>query len=258
MPVKAVVCAALIALAVEAGAACTPVDHTHSAWTEILAGWVADGQVDYAGIEREQRAGLGAYLANLSGACAADYETWRREARIAFWINAYNAFTVRLILDHYPVSSIRKIGWLPLAAFRQRFIPMPGLRGGLVSLQEIENDILRAVFREPRIHFALVCAARSCPPLRREAYRERDLDAQLDEQTRTFLRDPSKNRVDRSRRTLELSAIFKWYRADFEEAGGTVQTYVAPYLDGVVDVAGFALTFLEYDWSLNDRRGGSS
>src|SRR4029434_9265868 len=132
--------------------------------------------------------------------------------RIAFWINAYNAFTLRLILDHYPIASIRRIGWLPGAAFRERFIPMQGLKGETISLDDIENGTLRSAFREPRIHFALVCAARSCPPLRREAYRGADLDRQLDDQARIFLRDATKNRVDAATRTLYLSSIFKWFR----------------------------------------------
>ncbi len=249
---------ALLAFDVATGtveAACTRFDHSHGAWTAILERRVEAGVVDYAGLLQESEGELDAYLASLSGACAADYQTWRREERIAFWVNAYNAFTIRLILDHHPVPSIRSIGWLPLAAFRERFIPMPGLRGGNVSLQEIENDVLRGPFREPRIHFALVCAATSCPELRREAYRGVDLDRQLDDQARGFLRDPSKNRVDASARKLYLSSIFEWYLGDFEGAAGTLQAYVAPYLDAKgVDVSGYEVDYLDYDWSLNDHK----
>ena len=239
-------------------AACARIDLAHAAWTAILERWVEDGGVDYGGLAREGQGELDAYLAGLSGTCAEDYETWTGEERIAFWINAYNAFTIRLILDHYPVGSIRRIGWLPLAAFREKFIPVPGLRGGDVSLQEIENEALRGAFREPRVHFALVCASKSCPELRREAYRGAALEAQLDDQARRFLADPSKNRVDGAARKLFLSSIFKWYRGDFEEAAGTLQAYVAPYLDTAgADIAGFELSFLDYDWSLNDRKGGT-
>ena len=193
----------------------------------------------------------------LSGACATDYETWPRNDRIAFWINAYNAFTVRLILDHYPVTSIRKIGWLPLAAFRERFIPMPGLKGRTISLDEIEDDTLRAQFREPRIHFALVCAARSCPPLRGEAYRGADLDRQLDDQARAFLNDVTKNRIDAKTKTLYLSSIFDWFGGDFEAAAGTVPDYIAQYVGGHdLRLSAYRIEYLDYDWALNQRRGG--
>lgn len=245
----------LLALATgTAEAACPPVDHTHAAWSAILARFVDDGRVDYGGLAGDGEQDLAAYLATLSGACGADYEGWTREQRLAFWINAYNAFTVRLILDHYPIASIRKIGWLPGAAFRTRFIPMEGLKGGRISLDDIEHGTLRRAFREPRIHFALVCAARSCPPLRSEAYRAADLDRQLDDQARRFLADPTKNRLEGARRTLHLSEIFRWFRDDFESTGAALASYVGRYWDR--DTSGFEVQFMDYDWRLNDRQGG--
>lgn len=251
----------VIALCLFAGVAratCTSVDQTHTQWSAILARWVSDGGVDYAGLQREGQPALTAYLATLSGACGPGYEGWTRAERIAFWLNAYNAFTVRLILDHYPIASIRRIGWLPGAAFRERFIPMEGLKGGTISLDDIENGTLRSGFGEPRIHFALVCASRSCPSLRSEAYRGADLDRQLDEQARAFLHDPTKNRVDPATRTMSLSSIFKWFRNDFEAVAGSLPAYVARYLDAdTTHVADYDVDFLDYDWSLNDRRGGS-
>jgi hypothetical protein len=228
-----------------APATCPPVDQSHAQWTALLQRWVQDGRVDYAGLEQSGRAALDAYLAGLSNACATDYERWTSAERIAFWLNAYNAATVRLILDHYPIASIRKIGWLPGAAFREKLLPMPGLKGGTVSLDDIEHGTLRSSFREPRIHFALVCAARSCPALRSEAYRGADLDRQLDDQARQFLHDPRKNRVDPATRTLRLSPIFKWFRGDFEADSGSLPRYLARYLGDV--------EFLDYDWSLNDQ-----
>ena len=142
-----------------ARAACAPADPTHAQWSAIVARWVRNGRVDYAGLQRDGQPALAVYLAALSATCADDYAGWDRDAKIAFWLNAYNAFTLRLILDHYPLASIRSIGLLPLAAFRERFIPMDGLKGGMISLNDIENDTLRDAFREPRIHFALVCAS---------------------------------------------------------------------------------------------------
>jgi len=247
---------AVVLAAGSARAACTVVDPAHAAWSTILARWVDDGRVDYAGLQRDGQPALSAYLGTLSGACGADYEKWTRAERLAFWINAYNAFTVRLILDHYPIASIRKIGWLPGAAFRERFIPMPGLKGEVISLNDIEHATLRSAFREPRIHFALVCAARSCPPLRSEAYRSADLEAQLDDQGRRFLGDGSRNRVDSERKTLYLSSIFQWFRGDFESTGVSLASYVGRYLGP--EVGDFAVRFLDYDWQLNDHNGGTS
>jgi hypothetical protein len=210
--------------------------------------------VAYRALQAEGRASLESYLHDLSAACASDYERWSRAERLAFWINAYNAFAVQLILDHYPISSIRRIGWLPSAAFRRKFIPMPQLKGRNVSLDDIEHGTLRADFREPRIHFALVCASRGCPALRAEAYRGSVLDRQLDDQARGFLRDASKNQFDPATRTLHLSPIFDWFRADFEVAAGSVPAYVAPYLgDPRAAEPEVRVAFLKYDWSLNDQ-----
>ena len=232
---------------------CPEIDGDHGNWSTILRRSVRDGQVAYAALKKEDGP-LQAYLGELSAACSADYVDWSREQRLAFWINAYNAFTIRLILDHYPIASIRKIGWLPAAAFRMEFIPMPGLKGGSVSLNDIEHGTLRADFREPRIHFALVCAARSCPRLRGEAYRASELDRQLDDQARTFLNDASKNRFDPKTNTLYLSQIFDWFRADFETVAESVPAYVARYIDDPrASGSNVRVEFLEYDWSLNDQ-----
>jgi len=244
--------ATLLLRSPQAHAACTRIDPAHAAWSAVLARWVDHGEVDYAGLGRDGRADLDAYLATLSGACSQDYEGWTEAEKIAFWINAYNAFTIRLILDHYPVASIRKIGWLPGAAFRQDFIPMPGLKGRTISLNEIEHGTLRSAFHEPRIHFALVCASRSCPVLRSEAYRGADLDRQLEDQARAFLRDPTKNRFDAATGTLYLSAIFDWFGDDFRSAAGSVPAFVGRYLDIKPDPS-VSVVFLPYDWSLNDR-----
>ncbi len=234
-------------------AECPEMDHQHSAWTALLKRWVHDGRVDYAALKQEGRADLLAYVNKLSATCAADYIKWSREQRLAFWINAYNAFTVLLIIDHYPIKSIRKIGFLPGAAFRDRFIPMPGLKGENISLNDIENGTLRADFREPRIHFALVCASMGCPVLSNEAYRAPDLNRQLDEQTRLFLSDKSKNRFDPAASTLYLSPIFEWFQKDFEVVAGTVPAYVARYLSNpIIEKPGVRIAYTTYDWSLND------
>lgn len=245
----------MLALPVDLHAAdCLKMDHAHGAWNSLLQSWVSDGRVDYTGLKKSAHAPLEAYLDKLSATCAPDYVKWSREQRLAFWINAYNAFTVKLIIDHHPISSIRKIGFLPGAAFRRRFIPMPGLKGATISLNDIENDTIRADFSEPRIHFALVCASLGCPALRKDAYRASDLDRQLDEQARLFLNDTNKNHFDPQTNTLYLSPIFKWFRADFEAADGSVAAYVARYLsDPRISEPGVKIAYTEYDWSLNGR-----
>jgi hypothetical protein len=228
-------------------------DLEHGAWNSLLQRYVSDGRVAYAALQQEARAPLEAYLEELSATRAINYEKWSRNERLAFWINAYNAYTVKLIVDHYPISSIRKIGFLG-GAFRRRFIPMPGLKGEVISLNDIENGTLRADFREPRIHFALVCASVGCPALRNEAYRTPDLDRQLNEQARLFLSDTSKNRFDPVTNTLHLSPIFDWFRADFEAVAESVTAYVARYLgDPRISKPGVKIKYTEYDWSLSDR-----
>jgi hypothetical protein len=233
---------------------CPKIDQSHEEWSTILTNWASDGLVNYSALQEEGLAPLDSYLNKLSATCAVDYVKWTREQRIAFWINAYNAFTVKLIVDNYPISSIRSIGLFPLAAFRQKFIPMPGLKGATISLNDIEHDTLRADFMEPRIHFALVCASIGCPEILNVAYRASDLDRQLDQQTRLFLSDVDKNRYDPESNTLYLSPIFKWFQADFEEASGSVAAYVGQYINDLgTRGQDIQIKYTKYDWSLNDQ-----
>ncbi len=240
-----------------APSSCPPLDQHHAAWTELLRRHVRGGDVDYAGLASADRTDLDRYVEALSKVCRRDYDGWSRAAQLAFWIDVYNAFTVRLVLDHYPLGSIREIGILPGAAFRKAIIPMADLEGRTLSLDDVEHRILRPRFEEPRVHFAIVCASRSCPPLRSEAYRAADLDRQLDDQARTFLRDPAKNRWDPQTRTLHLSMIFRWFHEDFETAAGSVAGFVARYLEEPAASAarqpGVRIAYVDYDWSLNGR-----
>ena len=236
---------------------CAGIEREHSAWASLLGKYVHDGLVDYESWKGQGMAELDTYLASLSSLCAAAERAAGRDERVAFWINAYNAFTVKLILDYYPVRSIRSIGWLPLAAFKIKFIPMPGLGKGNLSLDEIENDILRKELREPRIHFAIVCASMSCPKLRSQPYRADAVSLQLDQAARDFIQDPSKNHYDVATRTFYASSVFKWFRGDFEHAKGSLAAYISQYAQ--LDVAaalkegGVRIEFLDYDWSLNGK-----
>lgn len=237
-------------------AACTDIDHTHQGWTRLLQRHVRAGRVDYRALSNNP-APLNAYLEHLQGACRAQYTSWSEAQQIAFWLNAYNAYTVALIVEHYPLESIRDIGLLPGAAFREEFIPLRATTAAPMSLDAIEHDTLREDFDEPRIHFALVCGARSCPPLAGSAYRADTLHAQLDAQARTFLRNRAKNRFDADSRTLYLSAIFKWFGDDFTDDADDLAAYVARYMPTSqaqqIQAAPVGIEYLDYDWSLNSQ-----
>jgi hypothetical protein len=233
-------------------------DHEHPAWTALLRQYVHDGEVDYAGLKARGQPELTAYLRSLEALGPGEYAPFTREQRLAFWMNVYNAYTVQLILDHYPLKSIRRIGWLPLAAFRARFIPLRVLGGQeTLSLWQVEHTHLRRELKDPRIHFAIVCASRSCPKLRAEAYRASEVDAQLEDAARGFVRDSFRNQVDPARGKAQVSRIFKWYQGDFERDGRTLGEYIAQYAEPaqaeVLRKQGSRVGFLGYDWSLNGR-----
>ena len=246
-------------LAAGAFAQAAAFDHTHARYGVVLERFVRDGLVDYRGLH-EDPAGLDAYLDTLAAVGRRDFERWSREDQIAFLVNLYNARTLRLIVDHYPVESIKDIGgW-----FRSPWkLPVVRLFGKAVTLDHVEHDVLRARYEEPRIHFALVCAAMGCPPLRREPYVGARLDAQLDDQGRTFLADRPKNRFEAAEQVLHLSPIFKWFREDFTTEGRTVAGFVRPFLpeDDArrLSPGSVRIRYTDYDWSLNERsRSGAA
>lgn len=219
-----------------------------AALSKLLAARVREGRVDYAGLKRDPAA-LDAWLAEAAKVREADFKRASREERLAFLINLYNAATLRLILDHYPIASIRKIGpaWDTGRAWK---LPVVEVFGKRVSLDELEHKMIRPVFAEPRVHFALVCAAKGCPPLRSEVYDGKRLSAQLDGQAAAFLSQKAKNRAGQTEKTAYLSPIFKWYMEDFGGSKKSVLTYVKTWLPVK---AGWRLVWTEYDWSLNDR-----
>ncbi len=223
-------------------AAATQFDHAHAAWTAQLGRFVKDGVVDYAGWKKDEPA-LDGFLRQLVVVKKEEFDGFTRPEKTAFLIDAYNAYTVRLILDHYPTGSIRSIGLLPGSAFRRTFIP---LLGEELSLNDLEGRLRE--LGDPRIHFAIVCASKSCPKLRATAYRAAGLEAQLDAAARDFLSDPRKNRFEPG--AAHLSAIFKWYGDDFSKAGGSVASWLGRY-HPLPD--GTRIDYLDYDWSLNGR-----
>ena len=226
--------------------------------------WNAAGtstSVDYAGVRRD-RSKLQRLLSGFSRIAMQEYAAWPLAARQAFLVNAYNVWTLALIADAPPeTESIRDLGSLLRSPWKQAFIPF---LGETRSLDDIEHGLLRGApgFNEPRIHFVVNCASIGCPALRPEAYTAERWDAQLDDQTRRFLRDRTRNRVTgRDPLRLGVSAIFDWYGDDFDTAGG-VRGFLARYaaelgLDAAEADAlrrGDAdVEFIDYDWALNDR-----
>jgi hypothetical protein len=194
------------------------------------------GQVDYQNwlTEKDQ---LDAYLQTLEK--LPPLEQASKEAKLAYWINAYNALTVQLILENYPLKSIRDLDkpWDTIC-FQ--------LKGKSYTMGAIEHEILRKM-NEPRIHFAINCASASCPQLLNQAYREKQLETQLTERTRVFLMDTTKNKLQTDR--IELSRIFLWFGNDFgskEERLEFISNYSGMNLEGP------KIDYLPYDWSLNE------
>lgn len=260
-----ILAAAWLALAAQAAPA---FDHAHAGWDALLRAHVAvasDGRasrVDYAALQAKRPA-LKAYLAELSAVAPAEYRSWTREQRLAFLVNAYNAFTVELVLTRYPdLKSIKDLGSLFQSPWKKDFFT---LLGEPRSLDGVEHGLVRApgAFDDPRIHFALNCASVGCPMLRNEAYVAARLDAQLDDAARRFLADRSRNRHDAAAGALRVSKIFDWYREDFEKGHRGIRSpaqFLAGYADLLADDAAartairearLPLRFLDYDWTLN-------
>ena len=246
-------------------------DHSHKAWDDLLkkhVKYVQDGnasRVDYAGFAKD-RAALKAVLDDYSKVTKAEFDAWTKPQQQAFLINAYNAFTVELILTKYPdLKSIRDLGSFVGKPWRKKFFTLFGQPS---YLDFIEHETLRkeGVYDDPRVHVAVVCASIGCPMLRNEAFTADKLEAQLDDAMRRFLSDRTRNRYNPQAKKLEISKIFDWYGKDFEKGhkGFTsVKATMARYADQLADkpedraaVKGEKadVAFLDYDWSLNDTK----
>ena len=213
---------------------------SHDSWNALLQKHVSStGRVNYKGFKSELSK-LESYLESLSA--TPPQSSWSRNEKLAYWINAYNAFTVKLILDNYPTSSITKLkGGKPWDA---KWIK---IGSKTYSLNNIENDIIRPRFKDARIHFAVNCAALSCPPLLNQAYTPSQLSAQLNKQTRKFINNPKYNTI--TAKTIKVSKIFEWYSSDF---GTSLVDYLNKYSTTSIN-ADAKIQYLEYDWALNNR-----
>ncbi|USN47982.1 MAG: DUF547 domain-containing protein [Pseudobdellovibrionaceae bacterium] len=239
-----------------AEAASPTFDHSHKALTSILHQHVVMTETSSSVMYKRlklKKSELEQYLKTLGAVTPGEYEKWTKNEQMAFLINAYNGFTLKLIVDHYPVKSIKDIGSWFSKPWKKNFFELLGEKR---NLDWIEHTTLREKFKEPRIHFAVNCASIGCPRLLNEAFVATELDEQLDRQATAFLRDTSRNAAHDNDKTLQLSKIFDWFEGDFTRGGRTVAQFVAPYMTDDKtrqgQLAQFSVKFLSYDWSLND------
>lgn len=219
----------------------------HNLWDSLLNTYVlSNGDVNYKGLV-EDSVKLNKYLTLLKSNHPND-KNWSKDEQLAYWINAYNAFTVKLIVDNYPTKSIKDIkNGIPFVntVWDIKFI---NIEGAIYDLNNIEHGIIRQKFEEPRIHFAVNCASKSCPPLLNEAYTASKLDEQLTRQTKAFLNDSFRNEITNPT-SVKLSKIFSWFRGDFKKKTsliGFINQYAPIQINKDADI-----DYLDYDWNLN-------
>ena len=227
----------------------------HAAWDRFLAAYVvagADGinRVAYGRVTAGDRAALEGYIAELAAKKISEFD---RPEQLAYWINLYNALTVKLVLDHYPVESIRDIDTSPgLFADGPWGEKLVTVEGETLSLDDIEHRIVRPIWRDPRIHYAVNCASLGCPDLRRQAFTGAGLEAMLEQAARDFIGHPRGVRVSGER--VYVSAIYDWFEEDFGGGDGVlahIKRYASPDLARSL-LRVYRRIEMEYDWSLND------
>ena len=220
----------------------------NSIYADLLSKYVKNGFVDYKGFKDQEHI-LDQYLKVLE---ETKPKSLSHDKQFAFYINAYNAWTIKLILSGYPgLKSIKDLGSLFKSPWKKKLCRIDGK---LLSLDDIEHDILRPQFKDPRIHFAVNCASKSCPPLRSEPYHGSKLDQQLNEMTIAFINDSEINSIDGT--ILNVSPIFSWYSEDFEEdVIGFFQRYANGDLKTEIDSnrSRIKIKYRDYDWSLNGK-----
>ena len=227
-------------------------DDPNSLLDSVLGRYISkDGLVDYKGLKKNKD--FMKYIEYLSHTDPDKLPSDKH--RLAFWINAYNAFVLKGVLEEYPIKSVLDVGWLPHSFFKRKEFET---KQGKITLREIENEKLREAFREPRIHFAINCASKSCPKLLPEAYRAEKLEQQLETQVRTFVNDKSENHLDKESRIFYLSSIFKWYKEDFVKNDEKIEAYIARYLNPFdaefIRNNKVTVKYLDYNWGLNDQK----
>ncbi len=175
----------------------------------------------------------------------------------AYWINAYNTLVMKAIVENPGITSVKNLGWGMGLFWRNKYM----VGGERMTLNHIEHEILRKVYGDPRIHFAINCGSQSCPPLGKRIFRGDDLDKRLEEKTVQFINNTVNVAVNHEEKTVRLSRIFKWYKKDFEAVSESVLHYVLQYLDGVSDsereeiIVNYQVQYFNYDWNLNSLDG---
>lgn len=236
-------------------------DHQHSLYAGILKKYVKvqshQSYVNYKSLQNSP-ADLNIfrqYLKSLSDLSENQYQSFTPNEKLAFLINAYNAFTIELIITHYPVKSIKDIGTLLANPWKKEFF---NLRGEKRHLDSVEHEMIRQEFQEPRIHFSVVCASIGCPSLASGPFLASNLEEQFEEAANVFLTDINKNVLDRENTKLHLSMIFKWYGKDFEKRHQSVLKAITPYFSTEDQLfinqnkEKIEIDFLPYDWNLNE------
>jgi len=231
-------------------------EHTHKLLNEVLKTHVVVKQfqsfVNYKKLKKKPET-LEKYLRILSAVKQKEFNSFSKDQRLAFLINAYNAFTLKIIIDNYPVKSIIDIGSLFKSTWKKKFFILLEKES---HLDNIEHNLIRKNFNEPRIHFAVNCASIGCPSLLNAAFEARKLDTQLEASAKNFLSNEKKNYFKNKK--LKISKIFKWYGEDFVKKFGSVEKFIAPYLSKnkreQKNIANkkYPLGWTDYDWKLND------
>lgn len=233
-------------------------DHSYKLWGQVLGTHITEqayaSTIDYKSIKASPGQ-LNQYLKEIEGLTEESYLAFSKDQQLAFMINAYNALTIKLIIDNYPLKSIRDIGSIITGPWKQKFFKLFGEKA---NLDHIEHEIIRKKFDEPRIHFALVCASIGCPALSSKAYTAEKLDQQLEDGAKKFISDQTRNRYIKNKKRLELSSIFKWYGDDFKNKYGSYLNFVVDRMTENLELRKTLLSdkttikYLAYNWNLNE------
>ena len=242
---------AILLIAIGHQQAALAADFDHSKFDQILKMYVyTEGRVDYNGIAGDET--FRQYMTSLENAKP---ESLSRDGQLAFWINAYNAVTIEKVIKWKPKKSVRETFvpgvWTGTKFFTSREQTVAGQR---LSQDDIEHEILRKRFKEPRIHFAVICASSGCPPLPQVAYTAENVQSRLEDETQKYLHSKRGLQIDYVENTMMLSKLFDWFAGDFESKSGSVTNFIKPYLDekamAFIDRMP-KMSYLEYDWALN-------
>lgn len=213
----------------------------HGAFDALLGKYVKRGQVDYSGIKSSAKSELDQYVGRLASAKVSGLT---KNAQLAFYLNAYNALVIKSIVDRLPLSSVMKSDGF----FKKN---QHKLAGKSLTLDQLENSLIRPQFQDARVHFALVCGARSCPPLGPRAFSPATVQADLDRLTRRFVMGSG---VKIQGQQVEISKLFQWYASDFEKAAGSVGKFLARYRKADAErLSAGKFTYLAYSWVLNGK-----